>query len=60
MIKLNKDNPDLDNILQRIKDNAGYCPCAIIRNEDTKCNCKEFREMSEGVCHCGAFVKLGD
>ena len=57
MIILNKDNEQLNEILQKIKDNNGYCPCAIVKNEDTKCNCKEFREMDEGVCHCGAFIK---
>ncbi len=24
---------------------------------DTKCMCKEFREMDEGMCHCGLYIK---
>lgn len=27
-----------------VKSNDGYCPCSLIKNEDTKCMCKEFRE----------------
>jgi ferredoxin-thioredoxin reductase catalytic subunit len=46
-------------ITEKVIENGGYCPCAIIKNEDTKCICKEFREQnSEGECHCGRFVKV--
>lgn len=38
--------------------NNGYCPCEIWQNEDTKCPCKNFREMDEGVCNCGRFEKV--
>ena len=31
-------------LLQRVKDNDGYCICALVHNPDTKCMCKEFRE----------------
>ena len=41
-----------------IKDNNGYCPCRLLKNEDTKCMCKEFREQEEGECHCGLYVKI--
>lgn len=34
-----------------------YCPCSILKNADTKCMCKEFREMDEGMCHCGLYIK---
>ena len=41
------------------KDKYGkrYCPCSLIRDEDTVCMCKEFREMEEGTCHCQLYVK---
>lgn len=58
MIVLNDSNPELEEILQKIKENDGYCPCALVKDKDTKCNCKEFREIKQGVCHCGAFVKI--
>lgn len=31
--------------------NGGYCPCMVDKTKDTKCPCKDFREMTEGVCH---------
>ncbi len=40
-----------------LKENGGYCPCAIEKNEDTQCMCKAFRESTEGICHCGLYVK---
>ena len=48
-------NPSLAEL---VKQNDGYCPCAIVRNKDTKCMCKEFREAESGVCHCGRFEKV--
>lgn len=45
--------------LKRNKEKYGerYCPCSIIRNEDTICPCKEFRGMEEGTCHCQLYTK---
>lgn len=41
-----------------VKQNDGYCPCAIEKTDDTKCMCKEFRESPKGtVCHCGRYLK---
>lgn len=48
--------------LQRNKEKYGkrYCPCSLVRNDDTVCMCKEFREMEEGMCHCQLYVKTKD
>lgn len=35
--------------------NGGYCPCAIVKDEDTLCPCKDFRE--DGECVCGRYEK---
>ena len=35
------------SIGELVKANDGYCPCAVLKNEDTKCQCKEFREQKE-------------
>ena len=48
-------NPDFG---EAVAANDGYCPCAIEKNEDTRCICKEFREMDEGECHCGRYKKV--
>jgi len=56
-IKVNTDSELVANVRQALKDNGGYCPCSLIKSEDTKCMCKEFREMESGTCHCGLYIK---
>ena len=46
-------------IEKRLKQNGNYCPCAIVKNKDTKCMCKAFREMTEeSECFCGLYKKV--
>lgn len=40
-----------------VDDNDGFCPCAIEKTDDTKCMCREFRELESGICHCGRYEK---
>lgn len=56
-IKLNPDKEEAERILRALKENDGYCPCRLVRTEDTKCICKEFKEQEEGFCHCGLYLK---
>ena len=52
------ENRELANqIIKRLRTNDGYCPCKIVRNEDTKCMCKDFIEQGIGECHCGLYIK---
>lgn len=57
-------NPDVTiykEVTKAVKDNNGYCPCELIKNEDTKCPCKNFREQkNEGECHCGRYKKVSE
>ena len=58
-----KQNPDKDlvkKIRDRLKENDGYCPCRLLKTEDTKCICKEFLAQEEGECHCGLYIKVKD
>ncbi len=57
MIKYTDDTELKEQILQALKESNGYCPCRIDRTPDTKCMCKEFRDMEEGTCHCGLYIK---
>lgn len=57
MIKVSDDKELVEEIRSQLKANGGYCPCVIVHNDDTKCMCKEFREMEEGTCHCGLYTK---
>ena len=60
-IKKNPDEKKYQEISNQVKENDGFCPCRLVRNEDTKCMCKEFRESTtEGYCHCGLFYKEKD
>lgn len=40
-----------------------FCPCVLPplysseNNQDYVCMCKKFRDMEEGECHCGLYVK---
>ena len=56
-IKQNSDKELVNLIRKKIKQNDGYCPCSILKNKDTKCMCKDFIEMEEGICHCGLYIK---
>ena len=59
-IKVTDDKEHAEKIRKLIRDNNGYCPCRLVRNDDTKCICKEFLEQEEGECHCGLYIKLKD
>jgi hypothetical protein len=48
-----------NQVSESVKENEGYCPCMLEKDEDTKCICKDFREQNfEGLCHCGRFIKV--
>ena len=58
-------NPDTEfaaEILRQIKENNGYCPCALQKSKDTKCRCKAFRDQVKagvpGACHCGLWIAV--
>ena len=59
-IRLNPDQKYVKEIRRQLKENSGYCPCSLLKSEDTKCMCKEFREMESGMCHCGLYSKEDD
>ena len=43
---------------RKVNDNDGFCPCSLIKSDDTKCICKAFIESKiTGECHCGRFIK---
>lgn len=57
-IMVNEDRELVQLIRSRLKENGGYCPCALEKNDETKCMCKEFRDKAEGYCHCGLYIKI--
>lgn len=63
-IVTNPDKEFVKEIREKLKDNSGYCPCRISKTADTRCMCKEFRDMIEngetGMCHCGLYIIEND
>lgn len=59
-ISTNSNKNLVASIRKELKQNDGYCPCAVEKTPDTKCMCKQFRDMIErgevGECHCGLYV----
>lgn len=57
-IKLTDDIELRQEIIEKLKENDGYCPCALTKTQDTVCMCKDFREnIQSGPCHCGLYIK---
>ena len=55
----NPNKETYERITQAVLDNDGYCPCLLVRNDDTKCICSDFKNQAvEGECHCGRFIKV--
>ena len=64
-VSLNTNQEIVNNIKEGLKKNGGYCPCKLVKSEDTKCMCKEFRDQIndpnfEGYCHCMLYYKKID
>lgn len=58
IIRKNSDKKVVAEIISKIRENGGYCPCQLQRTEDTKCMCKDFLDnVVEGPCHCGLYIK---
>ena len=58
MMKIVEIDPEFKRFVDA---NDGYCPCALVKNEDTKCICRAFREQeSAGPCACGRYEKRMD
>ena len=59
-VRTNPDKEFVREIREKLEANNSYCPCALKKTPDTKCMCKDFRDMIErgedGYCHCGLYV----
>lgn len=58
-IIVNPDKVLVQEVRDGLKRSGGYCPCRVLKNEDTKCMCREFREQdTPGECYCGLYIKV--
>ena len=59
LVRITQNTEELIDILRAIQANDGYCPCKLLKNDDTKCMCKEFRDRIHadeiGPCTCGLY-----
>lgn len=60
VVRMNQDEDHVNEVRKALKENDGYCPCAVTKDADTKCICKDFREQIDkgtpGKCHCGLYI----
>lgn len=61
-ISLNPDKEIVNTVKEGLKIKGGYCPCKVLKTEENKCMCKEFRDQIadpdfEGFCHCKLYYK---
>ena len=59
-IRINRDEALAAEARKQVIENDGDCPCALDREPNTKCMCKDFREKVEMgepyICHCGLYI----
>ncbi len=61
-ILLNEDKAIVKSVREGLKRTGGYCPYMLVKSEDTKCMCRDFRNKIaepefEGYCHCLMYYK---
>jgi hypothetical protein len=55
----NPNEEEYNEISEAIKINNDYCCCAIEKNDDALCMCKDFRESkATDFCHCRRYYKV--
>lgn len=58
-VVVNSDEVLVKEIRWGLEMNDGHCPCSILKNDDTKCMCKAFRDqIAQGIpgkCYCGLY-----
>lgn len=57
-IRTNRDRAVVERVRKALRENNGYCPCSLVKDEDHKCMCKEFIEQESGFCYCGLYEKV--
>lgn len=63
MIKVTDNKEVKETVLAGLKRNKEkygkkYCPCSLVRDEDTVCMCKEFRKWKKGLAIANFMLKL--
>ena len=65
-IVLGDDKALVAEVNRQLQETRGYCPCALVWTDDTKCICSAFKESlaneEECECNCGKYkiIKIDD
>lgn len=65
-IVLNDDLALVAEVNRQLQETKGYCPCALVWDDNTKCICSAFKESlaneEEVECNCGKYkiIKVED
>lgn len=62
LIRENSNTELRDNIRMGLERTGGYCPCKVVKSDENKCICDEFRSQIadpdfEGFCSCQLYYK---
>jgi hypothetical protein len=59
-VMMNPNKEKYNEIKKSLAANGHYCPCSVVKSPDTRCQCKEFRDLDkENVyCSCGLYFKV--
>ena len=65
MIKVTDNKEVKETVLAGLKRNKEkygkkYCPCSLVRDEDTVCMCHQITEKKDSTGHCQLYVKTKD
>lgn len=56
--QLSQDEAQVKTVVAALRENDGYCPCRVDKDETTHCPCLPFRN-GEG-CICGLYEEVAD
>ena len=65
-IALSDDKALVAEVNRQLQETKGYCPCALVWDDSTKCVCSAFKESlaneEETECNCGKYkiIKVED
>lgn len=59
-VSLNLHKEAAERLRAKIKNNGGYCLCALVKDDRHLCGpCQDFLEdgQADNICHCGLYHK---
>ncbi len=61
-IRVSSDKAQVEKIRKLLRENEGFCPCQVVKDQDSRCMCTDFlnkvKEGYIGPCHCGLYESV--